>query len=117
MHIIQDENGNPVPHGHDGEDGHSHEHGHTHEHAHDHEHSGAPADPGQEEASAQDKQKALLDYMVQHNDHHAAELDDVAEKFRADGQEDVAEQIKKAVDEFQKGNMYLKLAQSMVKEK
>ena len=29
MHIIHDENGNPIAHGHD------HEHAHTHEHGHD----------------------------------------------------------------------------------
>ncbi len=88
MHTVQDENGNPVPHGHD---------------------------QTENTANGADKQKALLHYMVDHNEHHAAELDDVAQKFLEDGQSDVAEQIRKAVDEYQKGNMYLKLALSMVK--
>ena len=59
---------------------------------------------------------ALLDYMLKHNEHHAAELDQVAGKLQAEGKSAAAEQIKKAVDEFQKGNLYLSLALSMVKE-
>ncbi len=89
MHTVQDENGNPVQHGHD---------------------------HGEQAANGRDKQKALLQYMVDHNEHHASELDDVAQKFLDDGQPEVSEQIRKAVDEYQKGNMYLKLALSLVKE-
>lgn len=54
--------------------------------------------------------------MLSHNQSHAAELDQMAEKIRGAGMEAAAEQIKKGVDEFQKGNMYLSLALSMVKE-
>ncbi len=96
MHTVYDENGNPVPHGHD------------HEHDHDH----AQEDTG----TSGGKQRALLQYMYDHNESHTKELDDLEGKFRGDGQEKVAEQIKKAVDEYEKGNMYLKLALSMVKE-
>ena len=59
---------------------------------------------------------ALLDYMLKHNESHAAELDQVAAKMRAAGKEAAAEQLKKAVDEFQKGNLYLSLALALVKE-
>ena len=59
---------------------------------------------------------ALVDYMWKHNEHHAAELDQVAGKLREQGRGPAAEQIKKAVDEFQKGNMYLSLALSMLRE-
>lgn len=55
--------------------------------------------------------------MLDHNTHHAAELDQMAEKLAADGLGNAAEQIRKAVDEFQKGNLYLGLALSLVKEK
>ena len=68
------------------------------------------------EAPQGDKMVALLDYMLKHNEHHAAELDQVAENLRKAGKEAAAEQIKKAVDEFQKGNLYLGLALSSVKE-
>ena len=47
---------------------------------------------------------------------HAAELDQMAQKLAADGHGNAAEQIRKAVDEFQKGNLYLSLALSLVKE-
>ena len=102
MHIVDGEHG--CSHGHD--------HGHTHEHAHDHshEHCGActQTKPGSE-------QEALLSYMLDHNKHHAAELADVAKKFRETGKEDVAVQIEKAIENFDKGNLYLSLALSLVK--
>ncbi|MDO4322432.1 MAG: cobalt transporter [Lachnospiraceae bacterium] len=139
MHLIHDENGNLCPHTHDHEHPHthtyehthvhSHEHGHEEEHNHTHEHEHSPENSGCEkgcsgcgghthshEAPQGDKMTALLDYMLKHNEHHAAELDQVAEKLRAEGKPAAAEQIKKAVDEFQKGNLYLSLALSMVKE-
>ena len=53
--------------------------------------------------------------MLDHNKHHAAELLDVAKQFRDNGKEDVAVQIEKAVENFDKGNLYLSLALSMVK--
>lgn len=113
-------------HGHEEEHDHTHSHeesgcsgctsgcgGHTHQHEHDHghEHShshGAPAN--------QDQMTALLDYMLKHNQSHAAELDQMAAKLQAAGKAAAAEQIKKAVDEFQKGNLYLSLALATVKE-
>ncbi|MCC8068020.1 MAG: cobalt transporter [Clostridiales bacterium] len=133
MHLIQDENGNPVGHAHEHEHmhshtyehshPHSHEHGHEEDHCHSHEHpsctshcEGCGEHAQEANAPEGDKMIALLDYMLQHNEHHAAELDQVADKFRADGKEAVADQIKKAVDEFQKGNLYLKLALATVRE-
>ncbi len=162
MHLIQDENGNPVAHGHDHEhahthtyehthehsheDGHDHEHAHTHtyehthehshehgheddhhhthdhahEHSHEHSHSAcANTDCGKDSCdgcASADKTAALLGYMLDHNEHHAAELDQIADRLRAEGKDAAAEQIKKAVDEFKKGNMYLGLALSTVKE-
>lgn len=140
MHLIHDENGNLCPHTHDHEHTHqhtyehshphSHEHGHEedHNHTHDHgehTHTGCETDCQKgscegcaqaQEATPAQKQAALLDYMLKHNEHHAAELDQVADKLRAEGNEKAAEQIKKAVDEFQKGNLYLSLALSLVKE-
>ena len=130
MHLIHDENGNLCAHSHDHDHDHENVHNHTHEHegcashgcvsgcggcgSHDHHH-----DHGHHghthEAPQGDKMVALLDYMLKHNESHAAELDQVAEKMRAAGKEAAAEQIKKAVDEFQKGNLYLSLALSMVK--
>lgn len=137
MHLIHDENGNLCAHTHDHEHlhthtyehthTHSHEHGHEEEHNHSHSHDHSECAPGgcgscghshehAQEAPQGDKMAALLDYMLKHNEHHAAELDQVAENLRKVGKEAAAEQIKKAVDEFQKGNLYLSLALSSVKE-
>ena len=59
---------------------------------------------------------AVLTYMYQHNQSHAAELDQMAGKLQQEGMDKAAEQIRRAVDEFQKGNMYLNLALAMVKD-
>ncbi len=120
MHILQDENGNPLPHGHGQEHPHEcQEHCHGHEggpHCHSHGEEGCGHGHGdcphaQEPA---EKNAALLKYMLDHNTHHAAELDRMAQKLEDEGHQDAALQIRKAVDEFQKGNLYLNLA-SMVK--
>ena len=108
MHIIKDENGNVCPHGHE----HSHEHGHAH--THDgvcQEGCGGcePHDPKKENI-------ALLTYMLQHNEHHAAELDEMADKLEKAGMADAAKQIREGVSDFQKGNMRLSLALTLVKE-
>ncbi len=133
MHLIKDENGNLCPHTHDHvhthtHDGvththaHSHAHGHEDDHNHEHTHGedascgkescGECQGCGQEDPVA--KNAALLTYMYQHNQSHAAELDQMAAKLSSEGMEKAAEQIRKAVDEFQKGNMYLNLALSML---
>ncbi len=117
---------------------HEHEHGaeENHEHSHDeqckhheedchaqsgghcHSHEGGEHCHGCQGGGAApaDKNVALLQYMLDHNAHHAAELDQMADKLMSDGHEKAAEQIRKAVDEFQKGNLYLGLALSLVKE-
>ena len=108
MHIVDGEHGHC----------HGHDHGHTHEHTHDHSH-GQEHCGGCESGCAQKKpgseQEALLSYMLDHNKHHAAELADVAKKFRETGKEDVAVQIEKAIENFDKGILYLSLALSLVK--
>lgn len=139
MHLLKDENGNLVGHSHEHEHTHthtyehshphSHEHGHEEEHNHSHEKpetagcAGCASDCGHhghdhshEAKGPQDQMTAVLDYMLKHNEHHAAELDAMADKLEAAGKSAAAQQIKKAVDEFQKGNLYLSLALSTVKE-
>jgi len=121
MHLLKDENGNICEHthdtpecgscaehcgAHDGAEGHEHHH-------HDHHDHGANMDPN---ATPDEKMAAVLDYMLKHNEHHAAELDQLAAKLLAAERPEAAEQIRKAVDEFQKGNMYLSLALSTVRE-
>ena len=86
MHLIKDENGNLVQHGHGHthehthEDGMTHTHEHTHGEGHDHGHSHADhacdtAHCGScSEGDCKNETLALLTYMLQHNEHHAQEL-------------------------------------------
>lgn len=136
MHILKDENGNICPHGHEDihthahthehTHEHSHEHGHEHDHIHSHEQEGCHSHEAHQNESCKsccgcaqpaNQNEALLGYMLAHNQSHAAELDQMAERMSKEGMEDVAKQIQKAVDEFQKGNLYLGVALAMVKEK
>ena len=118
MHLIQDDNGNLMPHSH----GHEHPHGERHHH---HVPEGCQGkDCGQgcgqdcgHGTEGGDKMTALLDYMLKHNEHHAAELDQLAGKLEGSGKGDAAKQVRRAVDEYQKGNLYLKLALDLAREK
>lgn len=121
-------------HPHDHEHGAEENHNHSHDDAHCHHHEDHCPSEGSggnchshgdgghchgcqsSEASPADKTAALLQYMLDHNTHHAAELDQMEDKLTKEGHEKAAEQIRKAVDEFQKGNLYLGLALSLVKE-
>lgn len=109
MHIVDGEHGHCHGHAHE----HTHEHGH--DHGHTHEHCGS-CESGCEGKKPGSEQEALLSYMLDHNKHHAAELAEVAQKFRETGKENVAAQIEKAIENFDKGNLYLSLALSMVKD-
>ena len=136
MHLIKDENGNLVQHGH----GHTHEH--THENVHDHDlrheyaheyesyhlhgyvHGHSHADHACDtahcgscsEGDCKNETLALLTYMLQHNEHHAQELDQMADNLAKMGMDAACKTIKEAVADFQKGNMRLGLALTLVKE-
>lgn len=110
MHLLYDENGNPIPHGaHD-------EHHHHHDHHHEGEDCGHACNACGSEEKCKDENLALLTYMLQHNEHHAAELDEMADKLEKAGMADAAKQIREGVSDFQKGNMRLSLALTLVKE-
>ncbi len=104
MHILTDENGNPIPHGAGHE--HGHEHHHDHDHHHDHEHH--------EQRSAE-QMAALLGYMLEHNQHHAEELDGLGAQLEQQGGADAAQLVRSAVAEFAKGNEFLEKALAIVK--
>lgn len=127
MHLIKDENGNVMPHTHG--DAHTHEHngevhshqeGHGHQHDHEHthgcEHSHTCGSDCQNSGDCKNETVALLSYMLDHNEHHAAELDQMADNLVKLGMDTAAKQIKEAVSEFQKGNLRLSLALTTVKE-
>ena len=54
--------------------------------------------------------------MQQHKDHHAAELDELADKLEKAGMADAAKLTRDGESDFQKGNMRLSLALTLVKE-
>ena len=87
MHLLKDENGNVIPHG----DGPAHKHEHDHgckEHACDGCSGGSD--------KCKNESVALLNYMVDHNEHHAAELDQMADNLAKLGMDTAAKQIKEA---------------------
>lgn len=129
MHLIKDENGNLVQHGHEHTHEHTHSDGVTHSHVHTHEssenhehtHTESTACQGGDCTSCQggdckNETVALLTYMLQHNEHHAAELDQMADNLEKMGMRAAAKTIKESVSDFQKGNMRLGLALTLVKE-
>lgn len=89
-------------HDHDHEHAHSgahtHSHPHTHEHPNSHTHDGAQA-------------LAVLQYMLDHNIHHAGELSDIAAQF--DGE--ARHQLLHAVESFDQANGYLSAALELLK--
>ena len=90
---------------------------HDHEHDHDHgceEHACDGCSGGSDKCK--NESVALLNYMVDHNEHHAAELDQMADNLAKLGMDTAAKQIKEAVADFQKGNLRLRLALTTVKE-
>ena len=105
-----------------GEDGMTHTHEHTHGEGHDHGHSHADhacdtAHCGScSEGDCKNETLALLTYMLQHNEHHAQELDQMADNLAKMGMNAACKTIKEAVADFQKGNMRLGLALTLVKE-
>ena len=128
MHLIKDENGNLVHHGHEHTHEHTHEDGVTHTHAHSHgegddhghSHTEAACNEGHcgscQGGDCKNETVALLTYMLQHNEHHAQELDQMADNLAKMGMDAAAKTIKEGVADFQKGNMRLSLALTLVKE-
>lgn len=145
MHLIKDENGNLISHGHAHEHTHTHSYEHTHEHTHEHGHEDEHDHTHEEhshdghvhhthdaessgckghcdscgsecEHDHKKESLALLTYMLQHNEHHAAELDQMADNLVKLGLDEAAKQIKESVGDFQKGNMRLSLALTLMKE-
>lgn len=127
-------------HSHEHTHTHTHEHNHDHEHTHDHSHDcgcghdhahdhdcGCGHDHGHDHHHHEgcgcgcgghdqpDENVAILTYMLDHNRHHALELKEIAKHLREVGKDDAAAQIEKGVEDFEKGNMRLSIALSLVK--
>ena len=111
MHLIKDENGNVIYHDH----GHG-EHQGGCPHGHNHEHCGHHGEDGCQSGDCKQETVAVLAYMVQHNEHHAAELDQMADNLEKLEMFDAAKTIRDGVADFQKANMRFSLALAQVKE-
>ena len=83
---------------------HDHDHEHTHDHVHTHTHGG--------ENVSGEQAVALLQYMLDHNIHHAAELSDPAKQFSGE----VEHQLLHAVESFDQGDGYLSAALELLKK-
>ena len=98
-----------------GHDHHDHECGCGHDHGHDHHHHHEGCGCGCGGHEQQDENVAVLAYMLDHNRHHALELKEIAKHLREVGKDEAAAQIEKGVEDFEKGNMRLSIALSLVK--
>jgi len=80
-----------------------HRHGHSHDHGHDHHHHDAPA----ADATPMDELVALMKFMVAHNEAHAQELAELAQKLGDAGNRSAYRRIMDAVVSFDMGNATL----------
>ncbi len=64
---------------------------------HEHAHGG----------DGQNRDLTLLNYLYEHNEHHAMELTDLAEQLKTSGKEVCAELICEAQKKFEEGNELL----------
>lgn len=94
---------------HDHEHFHAHTHEHSHEHSHDqhHDHEHLHAEGG----AVSPETAAVLQYMLDHNIHHAAELNDLAQQLTGEAQH----QMLHAVEAFDQANGYLSAALELLK--
>ena len=91
-------------HHHEDEHIHSGEHTHVHEHPHTHE---APAG-----MTPAEKVCALLGYMIDHNDHHAAELADLLPAVEGAANKKLLE----AIGTFEAANVQLREVLQLLKK-
>ena len=88
------------------EHNHKHEHEHTHGHSHDHDHHCSHTQAGGEEGIGE--QKALLEYMIHHNEHHIEEFEEAAGEISKQGRNVAAELIKEAMTLLDNANKKLR---------
>lgn len=96
-------------------DGHVHAHtpeqAQAHDHAHVHTHSDGTTHAHPHSHGGGEQALAVLQYMLDHNVHHAAELSDLAAQF--DGE--ARHQLLHAVESFDQANGYLSAALDLLK--
>lgn len=86
---------------------HCHEHTHTHPNAHEHGHH---HDHGHGNGAA--RTKALLAYMIDHNDHHAEELSALVDSVDGAAKKKLSE----AIGSFEAANLQLREVLALLEE-
>ena len=93
MHEHEHEHTHTYTHSHP----HEHEDGHEHEHTHEHSHDHGDIPPAE-------RTKALLGYMIDHNEHHAEELADLVDSLEGAARKRLLE----AIGSFEAANVQLR---------
>ncbi len=96
MHEHEHEHTYTHSHPHEHEAGHEHEHNHPHDHGHDHAHA--------HDVPPEERTRALLGYMIEHNEHHAEELAELVDTLSGAARKRLLE----AIGSFEAGNVQLR---------
>lgn len=93
---------------------HDHEHTHedTHNHVHTHEHGREHTHEHMHDAGGRERTKALLAYMIDHNDHHAEELAELLDGM--DGR--AKKKLTEAIGSFEVANVQLREVLELLEE-
>lgn len=104
---------------HEQEHGHAHSHPHAHEpgqesgdthsHAHGHEHTHASMTGG---VAPEERARALLAYMIEHNEHHASELTGLMDSLPNGA---ARERLRDAIGGFEAANARLREVLDLIK--
>ena len=84
---------------------------HLHGHGHDHPHTHADAAG----ATGADEDLVMLQYMLDHNEHHLDEFVDLMEKLRSQGKDDAADLLSEAIDLLEDADIKLADAVALLK--
>ncbi len=106
MHEHEHEHTYTHSHPHEHAQGHEQEHTHSHDHAHEHDHAALSGD-----VAPAERTKALLAYMIDHNEHHASELSELVDSL--DGA--ARKRLLEAIGSFEVANVQLREVLELVK--
>lgn len=90
---------------------HEHSHEHTHEHSHEHDHNHGHCCCEGSKVQSADENIALLNYMIDHNKHHAEDLHELYHALEHAGNTEAAAVLGEALHFYTHGNE--KLAEAL----
>ena len=103
MEHIHDEHNHVHPHSHSDDHVHEHSHSHGDGHVHTHPHTHEEAHTHSESTTNLKETKALLSYMLHHNEHHAEELAALLDSLPKNAQK----KLTLAIGSFEAANVQL----------